>query len=258
MEVLVHHEVWTDTEDDLVYDHIEVLLRQGSRYYIGSQKDRHAPIQPENITIVAELPDSYIYAPFPAGLTLAPDPLPENVYLKRPDILASYGATDNCCTILIQEAHLYEKLRLHPHKNIVKYHGCMEEKGMFHAICLEKYPVTLAERVNDLSEAEKKRAFQDIQDGIAHLHSIGFAHNDLNPTNVMIAEDGTAVIVDFDSCSPIGELMGPKGPTMGWGGPQPGEPGWGAPPGERQLTTTEGDLRNLKQMKEYLLGKVVA
>lgn len=81
----------------------------------------------------------------PAGLTPAPDPLPENAYLKRPYLL-NYGATDNCCTILIQEANIHEKLRLNPHKNIVRYYGCVAENVMFHAIRLERYPATLQDR----------------------------------------------------------------------------------------------------------------
>lgn len=252
MEVITDVEMWKGTsDDDLVFDYIQVLLRQGSRYYVAQQKDRFAPIRPENLTL-EEIPDTFLYTPFPAGLTLAPDPFPENAYLKRPNYL-DYGSIDNCCTILIQEAHIFEKLRLHPHKNIVQYHGCVAEKGMFHAICLERYPATLYEREEDLSETEKKRIVQDIREGIAHLHSIGLVHNDLNPGNVMIAEDGTAVLIDFDSCRPTGEPLGLKGATMGWGEPGPGEPSFG-PPTQRRYAMPERDLRNLDQIEQYLLG----
>ncbi|KAI1192324.1 kinase-like domain-containing protein [Nemania serpens] len=167
MDVIEDVEVWKRMDDDPVFEYIHVLLRQGSRYYVAHQRD----------------------------------PLPENAYLKRPYLL-NYGATDNCCTILIQEANIHEKLRLNPHKNIVRYYGCVAENVM-----------------EDLSEAEKERIMQDIRDGVAHLHSIGLVHNDLNPRNVMIAKDGAAVIIDFDWCRPTGEPLGPKGATMSWGKP---------------------------------------
>lgn len=80
---------------------------------------------------------------------------------------------------------------------------------------------------------------QDIRDGVAHLHSIGLVHNDLNPRNVMIAKDGAAVIIDFDWCRPTGEPLGPKGATMSWG-----KPGLGGPARNKD-TTPESDLHIL-------------
>ncbi|KAI7350363.1 hypothetical protein KC336_g22587, partial [Hortaea werneckii] len=49
--------------------------------------------------------------------------------------------------------------------------------------------------------------------GIEHLHSLGFAHNDLNPENICIDQRNRAVIVDFDCCIPFGEVM-PKGESV--------------------------------------------
>lgn len=44
--------------------------------------------------------------------------------------------------------------------------------------------------------------------GIQHLHSLGLVHNDVNPANNMVDEDGTAVLIDFDSCRRVGESLG--------------------------------------------------
>lgn len=50
---------------------------------------------------------------------------------------------------------------------------------------------------------------QGVQDGVAHLRSLGLVHGDLNPANFMVeGEDGVAVMVDFDSCRREGEVMG--------------------------------------------------
>jgi len=54
-----------------------------------------------------------------------------------------------------------------------------------------------------------------IKDGIKHLHDLGFVHCDVNPANVVMIENDP-VIVDFDSCRRIGELLGLKAGTRGW------------------------------------------
>ncbi|KAI0875732.1 kinase-like domain-containing protein [Hypoxylon argillaceum] len=219
MEFVTSSEVWKGEKEDLAFDHVGVILRQGSRYYFARQDDRHASIKVENLT-PEEIPHTYMYAPFPAGLTQVPDPLPANIYLKRANLLDYHPEIHkdgvSGCDVLLEEAKIYETLRLHPHKNIARYYGCLVEEGNFHALCLEKYPATLKDRQGDLSVAEKTRIMQEIRDAVAHLHSLGLVHNDLKPNNIMITDDGTAILIDFDSCRPAGELMGVKGSTPGW------------------------------------------
>ncbi|CDF37012.1 unnamed protein product [Chondrus crispus] len=57
---------------------------------------------------------------------------------------------------------------------------------------------------------------EGVQEGILHLHSLRLCHNDINPSNIMISEENTAVIIDFDSCRPEGEPLGDKSGTEGW------------------------------------------
>ena len=45
----------------------------------------------------------------------------------------------------------------------------------------------------------------DIRKGINHLHSLGLVHDDLGPWNVMVDEQGRAIIVDFDAAGNPGE-----------------------------------------------------
>ena len=54
-----------------------------------------------------------------------------------------------------------------------------------------------------------------IENGIAHLHSLGLVHNDLNPANIMFSEDDIPEIIDFDSCRREGENLLKAG-TPGW------------------------------------------
>ena len=54
-----------------------------------------------------------------------------------------------------------------------------------------------------------------IRAGVRHLHSLGLAHNDLNPSNVALDGDGNPIILDFGSCKKFGEEL-ISGGTCGW------------------------------------------
>lgn len=47
------------------------------------------------------------------------------------------------------------------------------------------------------------------------IHSMGLAHNDLNPRNIMLDDDNKAIVVDFDSCGREGEHVSKLG-TDAW------------------------------------------
>lgn len=44
-------------------------------------------------------------------------------------------------------------------------------------------------------------------DGVSHLHSLGVAHNDLNPRNILLDENDRPVIFDLGSCKAFGEKL---------------------------------------------------
>jgi serine/threonine protein kinase len=52
-----------------------------------------------------------------------------------------------------------------------------------------------------------KERLGGILEGIRHLHSLGLVHNDITPSNIMLNDDGTLVLIDFDSCRKVGELL---------------------------------------------------
>ena len=81
--------------------------------------------------------------------------------------------------------------------------------------------------------------------GLRFLHdTLGLAHNDINPTNIMLDDRASPVIIDFDSCIPIGKEFGSrKGGTYGW--VQTPEPSVSAP---------ENDLYGLELIARYLVN----
>lgn len=72
----------------------------------------------------------------------------------------------------------------------------------------------LFERVGTLSEVEMFCAFQQIVNGVHHIHSKGIAHLDLSLENVLINDSGFLKICDFglarkwsDPCGRVGKLF---------------------------------------------------
>lgn len=124
---------------------------------------------------------------------------------------------------LRREITVCELLRKHPHPNIAAYYGCQETRGRVSGLCFKRYRTTLLEEYMPQSlnkgnfpstrhgvvNVNRARAYlEDILKGIRHLHSLGLVHNYVNPANIMLDGDGTAVLVDLDSCRRIGESLG--------------------------------------------------
>jgi serine/threonine protein kinase len=59
----------------------------------------------------------------------------------------------------------------------------------------------------ELVRENMRSGLEGILAAIKHLHSLGLVHNDINPANIMLDEDGTLILIDFDSCRYIGESL---------------------------------------------------
>lgn len=55
-----------------------------------------------------------------------------------------------------------------------------------------------------------------LEGGIHHLRLLGWAHNDLNPGNVLVNETGMPILIDFGSSHPIGAKLTFSRGTKGW------------------------------------------
>lgn len=149
------------------------------------------------------------------AFTNAPCQSSDLCYVKRPSLLFYRPGDDALKKLMLQEVQKLEALKESPHPNVVKYHGCIEKDNLLIGLCLDKYSETLAERVRRKgTELSKNHCLKGVQNGIQHLRSLGYCHNDINPTNIMFKEDDTPVIIDFDSCVPTGQKLGSKAGTM--------------------------------------------
>ncbi|KAF2245859.1 kinase-like protein [Trematosphaeria pertusa] len=101
---------------------------------------------------------------------------------------------------LLEEAKAMEILSQHSHPNIIHYHGCRVRRGRIVGLVLDRHPNTLTDYLNNKVEIVDKEPFmQALESAIRHLHSLGWAHNDLNPGNVLVNKAGMPVLVDFGS-----------------------------------------------------------
>ncbi|KAL5093687.1 hypothetical protein Trisim1_010417 [Trichoderma cf. simile WF8] len=145
------------------------------------------------------VPDEEIYPGFPVtGLTAAPDDY-SGRYVKR-TAWADYEdvkGTTFLARLLLQEAHTMEFLAQRPHPNIHDLGFAAQRPELFKGL------------------VDKNRIMYGLRAAVDHLHSIGWAHNDINPANIMLGEEGEPKLIDFGSCQPVGHHLMSCG-TPGW------------------------------------------
>lgn len=52
-----------------------------------------------------------------------------------------------------------------------------------------------------------KDSLASLHSAIEHLHTLGFAHSDLNPSNIHVVEDLSPILIDFDSARKVREKL---------------------------------------------------
>lgn len=186
------------------------------------------PISKARVTLaqarscLERVPTEDIYPPMAQHLPvafLANLDMDKDVYIKRPNFMSYHDVAGSGVVAqqFMEEACLYSALADNPHPNITKFYGCVVEENRIVGLALGRYPSGLAERV-DASEGRpiaRLATFEAIVSAAKHLHSLGLAHNDLEPRNIMLDALDQPVIVEFGTCQPVGELLSELG-TMDW------------------------------------------
>jgi len=249
MEVCERNEAFVKEDGDLAFSHTKIILREGDQYYYAIARRRYfagSKVDPLELDPVL-IPASHIWPLFPRHFTRAPEPLPQDCYVKRPSLLY-YGDTEvstDLSSLLLNEAEVCEILRASPHPNIAQYLGCIVEDGRITGLCFVKYGMNLSERVTKGSRSFDTDDFlRGIEKGIRHLHSLGLIHCDINPTNILTNGDAP-VICDFDSCRREGEKLGFKAGTMGWTSE------------DFEFARPENDQYGLSKIRDFLFQKAI-
>lgn len=219
MEVQEQGEQWEEVEGDIEFRHTIIIFRKGDDYFHARYNRRMIPtahVNP-NILELFRIPRSHLWPPYSDDLTLAPDPLPVDTYIKRPSMIQyTEEHPSRIPDLFLKEARICEILRKHPHPNIAQYLGCLVQDSRVTGLCFVKYDMTLEDKLKEHHRPLPRDILKGIESGIKHLHGLGIMHNDVNPTNIMFkSDDLTSVIIDFDSCGREGDKLVKAG-TMGW------------------------------------------
>ena len=221
MKVIECLQAYREDGDDWTFDHYSIVLSQSTEVFKAqSQLEFTVPldIDAEQLDCpLIPIPKEHLWPPFTDHLTLAPHPLPNDTFLKRPS-LARLGSETGPKPreILLHEAHMCEILRRHPHPNIASYLGCVRDEGLVTVLCFVRCKETLSDRLGDSNRPLNLRScLEGVRNGLDHLHNLGLNHDDINPANIMLDQEDVPIIIDFDSCQREGELSFGIG-TPGW------------------------------------------
>ncbi|HEX4721946.1 MAG TPA: protein kinase [Pseudonocardiaceae bacterium] len=110
----------------------------------------------------------------------------------------------------IREARITARLR---HPNAVTVHDVVEHDGVPCVVMAYVPGHPLTER-GPLPPVEAARIGQQVASALAAAHKVGIVHRDVKPDNVLLTDDGTAMITDFGISRMIGEAVR-AGPLVG-------------------------------------------
>ncbi|OPB43272.1 hypothetical protein A0O28_0104630 [Trichoderma guizhouense] len=222
-ELLWVYEVFDDETED--FQHTQIAKVDDDKIFYCEINKPKADITFQEITAsLAQIPDDEISPPRPQGCatTKAPRELPPDIFIKRPQVkqydnFVKYKVMHLLRDALVEEAEIIEVLRSQPHPNIVGYHGCHVRRGYITGLGLDRHPYDLNGFLKSgQTIRDSERFMESLRAAIAHLHTLGWAHNDLNPSNVLVAQDRRAILIDFDSSRKIGEKLSTSRGTKGW------------------------------------------
>lgn len=192
------------------------VLTSNDVAFFGQIHKAKTEITVEEITNALEqVPDHTIFPPMleTTKLMVAPDHTESEFYIKRPNlsVYELFKDDDFLARLLLSEAVTMQEIAQHPHPNIARYHGVRLRRGRITGLVLDNYPCTLLEHVKRGLSLDWKKSMQSLESAVAHLHSLGLAHNDINPENIMVTADNVLILMDFGSCGPFGKRV----PTQG-------------------------------------------
>ncbi|CAG8126684.1 unnamed protein product [Penicillium olsonii] len=249
MEVIQENEAFRRIDGKMKFSYIQVFVRQDGILYSGKWTNRsYSPKTLEDLQELKEIPTE----------DRGPEAKPSwsAIYVKTPSLLAYIDG--NLEKQIAREVETCEILRKNPHPNNATYYGYQHTHGRVSGLCFRQYKSTLLEAVNpqrlgkvaflssarELVKANMKNSLEGILAAIKHLHSLGLVHNDINPANIMLSDDGTFILIDFDSCRSIGESLRDTETkrTRHWHNPAV------------DVSLTENDLDAFKDLQIWLAG----
>src|ERR1700760_801044 len=220
-DLYVLYEAFSEEEDEngnpeFLYSSFGYMTDEYFAYFGKSKLRKYDLTSKDIIESLKLVPDEEIYPQVPNNITLAAIPVDDKIFLKGPKLNTAFLGTDLLQKLVLQEANTMELLARNPHPNIVGYHGCLIKRGRIVGFLLDRYPMTLEERLRHSTESiDTEVCMSKIESAVNHLHSLGLAHNDLTPMNIMVDKNDSPILIAFGSCGTFGATLITAG-TPGW------------------------------------------
>ncbi len=174
------------TDDDFVFSHTKIIVRRSDGELLYTKPcSRSRSIDTEiNGLEIHHIPAKDIWPVANPKLTRAPNPLPGNVYLKRPKLI-QYGEDNSgpldYGKLILDEVDVCETLRKIPHPNIAQYLGCVVEDNRVKGLGFVKGDIIVSQMLRQRLLFKRSHCLDGFTAGMEHLHRLGLVHNDLNP-----------------------------------------------------------------------------
>ena len=93
---------------------------------------------------------------------------------------------------------VYKVLKSVSHTNILQIYDVFETDGK--VVVIEEFidGITLSDNTGCMTPLGVKRLLKQLCSGLSALHSIGIVHRDITLNNIMLTQNGTAKIIDFN------------------------------------------------------------
>ncbi|KAJ6782771.1 hypothetical protein PWT90_11034 [Aphanocladium album] len=128
------------------------------------------------------------------------------------------------------EVEMCELLNQAPHPNLALYYGCLVEADKVQGLSVKNFQSPLLGEVNpkglskvhlmgtirDLVNEGMRGWIQQLRSAVSHIHALGYVHNGITPSNIMLDEDGRPVLIDFGGVCRVGESLTTVRQTIGW------------------------------------------
>lgn len=210
----------------------------------------------ETVATMRRVPDSDIYPLFEDGLThFETSSMHEESYVLEAPDATQWDEGDFVANVLLSEARTNEVFLSKVHPRLGAYLGCVVHEGRIVRLAFPRCVESLYDRTQKLERqgvermktAGREKCMRAIEEAVAHLHSLGYGHNDISATSIMFDKGGDALLTGVGSCTRLGERIKNGGVAGGWRGPMY----WGQ---EFNTSSVECDRACLKYVDEWLSG----
>ncbi|KAF8858152.1 hypothetical protein BDZ45DRAFT_674123 [Acephala macrosclerotiorum] len=214
-------EAWDSETNTPKYVTFYLITHDEEVFFGQSSKNKREMTLAEYSAALERIRDDEIYPEVPtdAQLKVAPESLDDSsAFIKRPGLncYETMKGSNYIPRALLDETLIMEQISKSSHPNIVGYYGCRVKRGRITAILLERLDQTLTQYAStpDFQQLDKVKFIEALESAVDYLHSLGLAHNDINPDNIMV-KDRKPVLIDFGSSQPFGKRLQSLG-TKGW------------------------------------------